>query len=114
MEKCFTVKVLKSVGSDCTNNGSSNKYNTLYILHPKGWETLPKGTPISQQCLFFEDICCGEPRKRIVPLQCWNSTTGYIRSMFGGNFAYCSDSRSFGIDGICGGQPVHIHDRIEA
>lgn len=102
--KGFHVSVYRNAsGYDCTNNGISSRFNTILLVG----EDVPaifsekdpekvifiKKTEYSGNCyLFFQPLIYDDRH-----------------TMFGGNFAYTSDSRFRNLFA----NPVPIHDRIE-
>ena len=97
-----------SSGVDCSNNGISSRYRTLYLCKPDTTESevleYCESHDSNPACFFkrggkyirAEHIC--QPKKG-----------GWY--MFGGNFMYSSDARftTFG----CNSQPLPIMDRME-
>lgn len=106
--KALPIDVYRCKGVDCSNGGVSSKYNSLLLVCNEGFinvdeSNLPENlVKVKKRYLFGENIYSIEP---------YNEPTG-AGWMFGGNFAYTSDSR-FGR--ACGGQygAIAIHDREE-
>jgi len=96
-------------GYDCTNNGFSKTFNNVLVTNVDG--------PVEGHDM---------PRARLVPgnlpgtvkLVSEAVATSGQHTMFGGNFAYTSDSRwNRAVEEIAGSRQsgaVPIHDRIEA
>jgi hypothetical protein len=103
MTKGFYVEVFRGArGNDCTIGGASSKHSEIFVLcdgvHYKAGpfdleDAVRKGVPV-----FVVGVKGG--RINLTP----KDETRW--TMFGGNFAYCCDSRT-------PNHPVHIHDRIE-
>lgn len=78
----MTVQIYRWALGDCTNNGASNRHDTLTLTNVEGpWEPTEKA-PAAKL------IRCKTGALAIVPdeiAERWH--------MFGGNFAYSSDSR---------------------
>lgn len=104
------VDVLRTDGSDCTNNGISNHFNRLLVTNVDGpfdnhdmprVQVVPGNLPGTVKVIAETDALSDSPR--------W--------TMFGGNFAYSSDSRwNSAVERIAGARQsgaVAIHDRIE-
>ena len=101
------VSVLRTEGMDCSNGGHSKYFNELLVTnvegpfdgHDRPRFRLVKGNIAGTVKLVSETKGEGE----------W--------TMFGGNFAYTSDSRWHrALEELCGAQQsgaVAIHDRVE-
>lgn len=104
--KAIPFYVFKNPLGDCTNHGVSSKYETLFIVCPRGcWEIdelddrLMK--PVKRH-LFGRDVYHIEPY----------AAPDHLGWMAGGNFGHSSDSRfSELFDGAYGA--ISIHDRQE-
>tara|TARA_Y100000389_G_scaffold4207_1_gene4001 strand:+ start:4274 stop:4591 length:318 start_codon:yes stop_codon:yes gene_type:complete len=102
-EKGLLVSIYKSPLGDSTNNGLSSKSDSL-LLVGIGIENGPFETSDGEDYLVCEyreryDDFIATP-KSLKDSGKW--------TMFGGNFAYTSDSR------FPGKHPIKIHDRVEA
>jgi len=113
--KGLPVSVYKSSNGDCSNNGLSSKENSLILVgslsNIGAFEILigslsnigPFEVQEGQDCLVavyrerFDDIIA-------VPKSLLDKRSSY---MFGGNFAYSSDSR------FPSKNPIKIFDRVE-
>lgn len=113
MKKGITIDVLRTSGSDCSNDGVSKNNNSLWVEVEGGYiseeEAIERGYPIME----FGTIKFGG--KIFIHLKPKNRKSGSI--MMGGNYATTSDSR-FGeaVEKICGYRhnAIAIHDRVEA
>lgn len=100
--KGYIVNVYRRNGQSCTNGGVSETHDALLLVG----EGVPE---------IFED-------KGDLPVVVLKEENGYkylvpeyfphnmVGPIFGGNFAYNSDSR---INKLFGGRPVPIHDRFD-
>lgn len=103
--KTMTVSVLRNTLGDCTNGGVSSIYDRFDVHYDYGTrEDLVLDGINDQDLVLIEDMCMGQPRKFLLPAYLLHTSK---RVMFGGNFAYTSDSR-FPSDA-----PIKIHDRVE-
>lgn len=102
MQKGFLLFVYRN-GSDCTNRGISSKTDTVNVTSSE--VELPEIFKVSEDehmKLIMRNV--GTPFPILVPKDAGPDGSPY---MFGGNFAYTSDSR-FPFDA-----PVKIFDRKE-
>lgn len=103
--KGISVSVLKNAEiGDCTNNGLSSKVNSLIIVDPK--VDAPFEVKDGEDYLVLQEGPYNTLRavpKSLVDSGAW--------VMFGGNFAYTSDSR---FSALNNGNPIKIFDRVEA
>lgn len=104
-------------GHDCTIGGFSSKCDHAELRIKRERGGVGDALGFSEQeakniadmeshtdfLIAVEDICGGERRVRAIPASLLRSG---VWTMFGGNFIYSSDSRSFS-------HPVKIHDRVE-
>lgn len=97
-------------GTDCTNDGASSRFQAFTLINVDG----PFDPSDHAPAAILEPIR-GKIGVRIVPLEDKESGKWV---MFGGNFAYSSDSRlSRAVEAITGQDhygAVAIHDRIES
>jgi len=103
--------------SDCSNEGISSRWNRLFFITPDGIEETVASLEVPAVCIdrhptIYNHPICHEVR----------FLDGYWQkdrrwAMFGGNFAYTSDSRfAKALQAITGSpysQPVAIWDRFE-
>ena len=108
-EKGLLISVYKSPLGDSTNKGLSSKFDSL-LLVGDGIENGPFETSDEKDFAFGgKDYLVCEYRERYddfiaTPKSLKDSGKW---TMFGGNFAYTSDSR------FPGKHPIKIHDRVE-
>lgn len=123
--KGLLVSIYRSAGGDCTNGGVSSKADDA-VLIKNGVELGPFSAESSPPALYLAKWCdrwiaCPEnlevkhpPRPRPGTrdvLRLGDRTIEYLGGwMFGGNFAYTSDSR-FSV--AVGAYPIPIYDRRE-
>lgn len=102
----LTVEVLRSTMGDCTNNGASSRFDRLTITNVSGPFEPSRNAPPAKL------MRCRTGALAIVPDEI--AERWY---MFGGNFAYTSDSRFMeAIETITGHRDtkaVPIFDRVE-
>jgi len=95
--------IYQSPLGDSSNNGLSSKSKTLSLYHGEPdvefLESLEE-----DQLILVKRTLFGESYDYAVPVSIYLSEK---HSMFGGNFAYSSDSR------FPTGSPIKIHDRVE-
>lgn len=91
---------------DCTNNGISNRFTEILVEHPQGYIEVDLDNPPENLCVFRTLWLGGNPYHRLIPYSIAESGK---HSMFGGNFAYSSDSRFREFNEY----PLPIHDRVE-
>lgn len=102
---------------DCTNKGLSSTISSVTLhfkseristIDAKGFSPTESVTVVDSlpdnDMIVVEDQCCGTRRLRAIPVSLLKSGKW---TMFGGNFAWTSDSRGFE-------HPVKIHDRVES
>lgn len=105
--KGLTANVFKSRHKsgniiNCTNNGLSSKVEEITIIG----DEVPEIFVATEEAPAFKvvtRILSGEPYKHLEPIE-RPTGTGW---MYGGNIAYCSDSR------FPNKYPLKIHDRQE-
>lgn len=94
----------KEIG-DCTNGGISSRYDTLLLVHERGFVPIDEQNP-------------PENLVELVKVESFNGEYMFIRPvaepsgigwMAGGNFAYLTDSRFRDVSKY----PLSIHDRQE-
>lgn len=89
----------------CSNNGMSEKFDTLLLIHKEGFIEIDESDiPKNTVEIITRNLWDGE-YKHIEPYV-KNEKSHY---MAGGAFAYSSDSRFSKISN----QPLSIHDRVE-
>lgn len=109
----LSVDILRGTMGDCTNNGVTSvakcfRENTQFVIQCNDG-------PITQEDVDragYVVLVAGEAggRMHLKPMEdTW--PTCYKWYMFGGNFAYSSDSRFSRLNNGC---PIHIHDRTES
>lgn len=106
--KALPIDVYRRKGVDCTNDGISSKYDSLLLMCDEGFIDVNESNPPENLVKVKKRFLFGENVYSIVP---YNEPTcaGW---MFGGNFAYTSDSRFHRmVEGVYGA--VAIHDRQE-
>ena len=96
---------------DCTNGGASAKSNRFILVDkaidgPFEVEENDIYLVVVRRQLFGEEYLHLEPRINNKAL----TSAGHIGAMFGGNFAYTSDSRFSALSK----RPLPIHDRSES
>ena len=106
------IYVYRNDGADCTNHGLSSEYKLLYLVENESdYGTIPadelkENTVILVHRSLFGD---GKDYPVLVPYKLYEDyKKSKLPIMFGGNFAYTSDSR-FPSD-----YPLPIHDRVES
>lgn len=106
--KALPIDVYRSKSVDCTNGGISSKFNSLLLVCKEGFIDVDESNPPENLVKVNKRFLFGENVYSIVP---YNEPTG-AGWMFGGNFAYTSDSRfSRMVEGVYGA--IAIHDREE-
>lgn len=108
--KGLTVNIYTD-GSDCTNGGASSGVKTMILVDENINAPFVVGADeiylvIVRRNLFRGEYVHLEPRKNNNSIR----PDGYVGAMFGGNFAYSSDSRFRTISAY----PLPIHDRFES
>ena len=106
--RCISVSVYvdKRSGCGCTNNGISDRFTEILVEHPRGYIEIDLDNPPENLCVFRTLWLCGKPYNRLIP---YSLEKNGKHSMFGGNFAYSSDSRFCEFNEY----PLPIHDRVE-
>jgi hypothetical protein len=101
--KALPINVYKNNLGDCTNNGISSKFDTLYLIHEEGFIDVDENTEnlvkVVTRNLFGSEYKHIEPYKKATKV-------GYMK---GGNYGSTSDSRFSKISKY----PLAIHDRQE-
>ena len=103
--RVLPVGVFRSADrTDCSNNGISAQFSTLYLIHPEGFMEVSEDDPrlirVVTRHLFGRDYSHVEPVNPEHP-------TGAVGPMSGGNFVYTCDSR------FPSSYPLSVHDRFE-
>lgn len=105
--RCISASVyVDKTRSDCTNNGISRRFAEILIEHPRGNEEVDLDNPPENFCVLRTLEFNGKPYYRLIP---YYLDKNGKHSMFGGNFAYSSDSRFRELSEY----PLPIHDRVE-
>lgn len=98
--KALSIDVYRN-GPDCSLKGISSKYDSLLLPCDEGCLEVDENDP---RLLRVVHDAIGKG----IHLEPYKDTKDWV--MFGGNFAYCSDSR---LSHIFNGCALRIHDRIE-
>lgn len=102
MQRYLSVNVLTTAGfPDCTNNGISANGSKLFVPCDRGNWTEEDIQGMENAVILEVGKAGGRIHFREKGQKAW--------TMFGGNFAYSSDSRFTEMYP----NPIHIHDRIE-
>lgn len=104
--KAMVADVYRS-GSDCSNGGVTSRFDKIYYAHPEGFLELDAGDLPENFMVLKEEPCLRSTARRFYP---HGDVDGKRWMMWGGTFAYSSDSR---FPGNPGGVPVMIFDRHE-
>lgn len=104
-----SLRVLTDKSGDCSLNGISKRFKDVVLVDERINMTVDLEYFHSDQVVELKTIN-GNPHLRP---KCIGDTT---MNMFGGNWAWCSDSRFRGfMKDIFGyAAPIKIHDRVEA
>ena len=94
-------------GSDCSNGGVTSRFDKIYYEHPEGFLELDAEDLPENFMVLKEEPSLGAVVKRFYP---YRDADGRRWMMWGGTFAYSSDSR---FPGNPGAEPVKIFDRHE-
>lgn len=92
---------------DCSNGGITSRHGEILIPHSKGWQEVDTENLPENFCRLESLEFGGKPHLRFIPAIVKDSGKW---CMFGGCFAYSSDSRFRDISEY----PIPIHDRVEA
>lgn len=109
MRSLFCDVLRSANGYDCTKNGISARYKNIYILTDEGTnsfdeDNIPENTFVVVTKNFgYKEYSCLVPYHLLGVYK-----SNKLPIMFGGNFAFTSDSR-FPSD-----YPLPIHDRVES
>jgi hypothetical protein len=108
MSKYLPVNVLCDVdGHDCTLNGVTSRYSTLYVPCEDGYlsydDIVKRG---HEECILVE---VPKPFPD-APIRFKPASLGKKHSMMGGRFVYSCDSR---YRRAYGWSPLAVHDRVE-
>lgn len=105
--KALTLDIFdnKNIGN-CSNHGISEKYKKIYIPDDHGPVNLDSENLPDNYCIVEEININGKTYRHLTPLYIIKQGR---HSMFGGAFAYTSDSRFASKYTY----PLPIHDRIE-
>ena len=101
---CISAQIFKSSFGDCSNNGITHRFTEILIPHEEGWIEVDAFNPPENFCEMEIVNMFGKDHVRLKP-KCNNGKW----QMFGGCFAYSSDSRFDELSEY----PIPIHDRIE-
>lgn len=101
------VNVFRAAGRDCSNNGVSAKAERLLLVG----EGVPEVFESVDEPIVYLDMREGWDHPALTPRIVPFVEGEGKHSMFGGNFAYSSDSRFQALSPH--GQPLPIHDRYE-
>ena len=102
-----TICILKDNLGDCSNNGLSARYDRLQMISES--EMLDFVGNTENVVVRIDRLLFGKIMPVLVPFELYRDyKTHRLPVMFGGNFAYTSDSR-FNWD-----YPLPIHDRVES
>lgn len=106
--KAIEVEIFenKDLGN-CSNDGISNRYNTILVLHERGGVEIDLNNPPENACKFIEADFGSHTYKYIEPLA--PVKKGHVGYMAGGSFAYSCESRFHDFADY----PLAIHDRQE-
>lgn len=106
MSAGLTFDILRPAhGADCTNHGLSGKVTEITVVD----DTLPKLTTPSARAPEFKVVRRNLFGGVYLHLEPVDRPVGAVGPMFGGNFAYTSDSRGRKVAEY----PLPIHDRFE-
>lgn len=103
------AQIFKGHYGDCSNDGISNRFEDILIIHPEGFIKLDTNDLPENVC-DLETITdtFGNTYLHLIPKHLKDSRKWV---MFGGCFAWSSDSR---FRNSISEQPVQIHDRVES
>lgn len=104
--KALPIYVYKNGSRDCTNNGISSRYNTLYLICESGFIDIDENNMPENAVKLVTRHIFGKDYKYIEPYQ----KATQIGYMNGGNIAYSCDSRFSELSQY----PLPIHDRQES
>lgn len=110
-QRGYFLEVYRNSSGDCSNRGLSSIHNEIFVIceGEHAFKCFPLGAKDSCPWAEQDAIRRGVPifEVGIAGNRYHFKPKGETRwTMFGGNFAYCSDSRT-------PSHPIHIHDRIE-
>ena len=103
--RAMSYNVYKPNYGSCSNNGITNRYHEILVEHPEGCKLLDSDNLPENFCILDKRYLLGKWHYRFIPKHLKESGKWV---MFGGCFAYASDSR-FEFD-----YPIPIHDRVES
>lgn len=110
--KALKLEVFRSYAiyeiGDCTNGGISSRFNEVFLICDAGNRELDEENPPENTVKLVQRLIDGRVVNHLEPI---NRPTG-AGWMFGGNFAYTSDSRLMEMVGGMYGA-IAIHDRQE-
>jgi hypothetical protein len=104
-ERGIIIDVFQNAnGSDCTNNGASSRHKRFVLVHPDldGVFAVSENLPAIRIVEHYSV-------KNVFYLKPDETVTTSHMPMFGGNFAWCCDSRVRALMP----SPLPIHDRVE-
>lgn len=99
--RCINAAIFKDSGGDCSNYGISHFKSEVLIPHKEGWIEVDEDNLPENFCNVVKGFQNHIYLKPIGLKKKW--------SMFGGCFAYSSDSRFQDYSEY----PIPIHDRVE-
>lgn len=94
----------KVIGN-CSNDGISNRFNSVYVICPDGNHEIDLDNPPENLVIYEEKDFGFTVHRRFKPYN-----TGGRWNMFGGTFVYTSDGR---FRETFGDYPIPLHDRYE-
>lgn len=104
MKKALSLEVFRTARlGDCTNNGISSQFHSVLLIHPEGY------IDVADDGSNHLGLPVVEIETKIGGYKCLKQVGDTRWLMFGGNFAYTSDSRFREINAY----PLPIHDRYE-
>lgn len=107
--KALPISVYKNGRyGDCTNGGITSRYNELLLICETGFVTVDEDNLPENLVKVVTRTIGGREYKHIEPVA--NTDRGSVGWMYGGNLAYCSDSRFREFSEY----PLCVHDRQES
>lgn len=104
--KALELEIFKNrLFKGCSNNGISEKYETILIAHPRGFITIDENNPPENFCKVVEREIFGKKYLHVEPVAKPNG----IGWMDGGAVVYSCDGRF----GDISQYPLCLHDRQE-
>ena len=109
--KAIQINVYRSSRlGDCSNNGISSRYDSLWLIHPEGYKEIDESNPPENLVKLVEKRSYSRPGEVYRYLEPVAEPNG-LGWMHGGNIGESSDSRFYDVSG---GYPLPIHDRCES